>query len=196
VNRVRESDRGRLNTTLTQRQLELLALYASAPPGEKLVQFCERAGIHRDTWHQWRTRNADFAAELERIRQERLQVALEPLRDAVPLLVESLIKLATEGSIAALRTAGDWLGLTRQAIHSVQLAVDARGAGAQETEKSLDDLLAEHAEVRDLLNRHMPLAVLKRERDQLNAAIANREEEEPLSIVLPDDPNGDAQVAS
>ena len=108
----------RPNSTLSQRQRELLALYASAPPGEKLVKFCERAGIHRDTWFQWRTRNHEFAAELERIRQERLQVAMDPLHAAVPKLVESLIKLAAEGSIPALRTAGEWLGLRVNPIPS------------------------------------------------------------------------------
>lgn len=153
MNRGRESDRRRPNPTLTQRQRELLALYAAAPPGETLVRFCQRAGIHRDTWHGWRTANPEFAAELARIRQERVQIALDPLHDAVPKLVESLVKLATGGSIAALRTAGDWLGLTRRATQNVQLAVDARGVAVQESEKSAEELLREHAELAGMIRR-------------------------------------------
>jgi hypothetical protein len=153
MNRGRAADRRRPNPTLTQRQRELLALYASAPPGEKLVRFCRRAGIHRDTWHGWRTTNADFAAELERIRQERLQVSLEPLHDAVPQLVESLVKLASGGSIQALRTAGDWLGLTRRATQNVQLAVDARGAPVPEPEDGIEELLQKRARLLSIIQR-------------------------------------------
>ena len=186
-------DRENVVNGLSQRQRELLALYASAPPGEKLVQLCERGGLHRDTFFKWRTRNHEFAAELERIRQERLQVAMDPLHAAVPKLVESLINLALEGSIPALRTAGEWLGLSHQAVQSVQLAVDARSAGAQGPQRSVEEILKEHAELRELLDLHMPLEVLKQERDQLNAAIANRVREESTDTLRPDDPNCDGQ---
>jgi hypothetical protein len=149
-----EADRRRPNPTLTQRQRELLALHAAAPPGEKLAQFCERAGIHRDTWHEWRTGNSEFAVELERIQQGRVQMALEPLRDAVPLLVDSLVRLATGGSVAALRTAGDWLGFTRRSTQNVQVAVNAHASAVPEPEKSIENLLQRRAELIEILERH------------------------------------------
>lgn len=211
MNRGRESDRRRPNPTsaLSQRQREALALYATAPPGETLLRFCRRAGVHRDTWHGWRTSNPDFAGELARIRQERVHLALDPLQDAVPRLVQTLVRLAADGSLPALRLAGDWLGLTRRATEGVQLAITAAPVALPEPDRehTVEGMLAllqssETERHRRIMLRYLPgldLDWLKRQRDMFDAAVRRRESGEPdlehLTPDLPDAAAPDAQSA-
>ncbi len=120
----------------------------------------------------------------------------------------SLLALAAGRSIAALRLAGDWLGLTRRATEGVQLALTTPAAVAPtaepEREPTQEELLAalqnpETQRTRHILYRYLPfdLEYLQRERAAVDEAIRRREAG-GLQPVLPDvgHPDDDAEAAA
>jgi len=139
-----------------QRAREVLAAYAQAPPGEKFGLFLDRVAVSRPTWGNWLRQWPWFRQDFSDVQEERARIDLEPLREHLQGVASALVHRALDGDVPAIRTVFELTGHLKSGGPSVRVQQVVQGGAATSiTVESMEGLLAEHAELGDLILRRV-----------------------------------------